>query len=1184
MSAREQLHEYLRQLRRRLRLYATLRGAATLLLSALLATLALVAFANRQAFSGASVEGSRAALLAVLAAVAILGLALPLRHLTSRGALQRAERRFPEFNQRLATFADRQHSPFAELLAADTLAFTRSAPPASFAPDTWLYGALGLGLACLGILVWLIAAGPGYWGYGASLLWTGPRAHSQPLYAIEVKPGNASVRRHSDLLITALTRGPASPEVQIFARYGAAAAWQEAAMRPQAGAPGYSYLFPAVPQDFDYYAVAGPLHSSVYHVKVRDLPLIKQIAVTYHYPAWTGLPDASHAQAGDLSAVAGTTAQLTVSTDQPLSQGTLELSPGQPVQLQPIGNDRGNYSYEASLPMQQDGVYHVAARLPGDDVPTRLTEDYFIAAPPPAPPQVALVRPGRDYRASPIEEVTVAAQASDPFGLKSLELHYSINGGAETTVPLLPQPGVKTAEGKTTVSFESFHAQPGDLVSVYASARDGHAESRSDMLFIQADPFERDFSQSQQSGGGAGGGQGNISAQIADREKEIIAQTFKQQHTQAFTAAGDKLASDTSKLLSSSQSTLHDQALSLSGRMDSRELTGENQAFSEFQQDMVAAAQAMAPAASSLSGQKWAAALPNEEKALRNLLRADATFRQIEIAFGARGGGGGGGSSAGRDLASMFNLELDNQKNQYETQPTASTAEQKAQAISDTLQKLDQLAQRQQQMAQPGSPQQAAEQRWQQDLLRREAQQLQQQLQQLAQNAASAAAASSSSSSSSSASSSSSTSRASSQNSAQAASVSATQNALNRLREANQAMQRAASPNESPAQAAADARQAAEALRQARDALARLQQQNSGDRLAGMASQASGLAEQQKQQADQVRQFIASHKEPTQQQMSQLIQGRQQVSNQFDQLEKQLRSAARDLNSSQPGASGKIRGALDAADGSDLGTRLQRSADWLRNGDFSDANESALTRDLQQLGQNLQQAQRALGNAQAGASNSALAGAMQQLESLRQQIARLGGNASPNPGQNPNGRAGGGNTQAGQIAGGNRQAGNAGGARNGYNSGRVGNAAGGYRYQYGNGGFDLGNTHIVGQAVAPQAGPNPADTQRAIQQDLDALNRLHPALPQDADTQRAIQDLIRMTQGLDPSRFPGNPAMLAEMHQQLLSSVDALELQIRKKLDDSQGGQIRGRAPEPAPAGYDAAVAAYFRKLSGGGH
>ena len=128
------------------------------------------------------------------------------------------------------------------------------------------------------------------------------------------------------------------------------------------------------------------------------------------------------------------------------------------------------------------------------------------------------------------------------------------------------------------------------------------------------------------------------------------------------------------------QSKLRDQALSLAGRLERRELTEENQEFSDFQKDMNAAAGAMGPAAESCRQHKWADAIPDEQRALQHLLRAEATFRQIEVAFGSRGGGGGGGGGgAGRDLSSLFDLELDTEKNQYETGQTASSdAQQRA--------------------------------------------------------------------------------------------------------------------------------------------------------------------------------------------------------------------------------------------------------------------------------------------------------------------------------------------------------------------------------------------------------------------------------------------------------------------------------------------------------------------------
>src|SRR6202020_1544217 len=114
-------------------------------------------------------------------------------------------------------------------------------------------------------------------------------------------------------------------------------------------------------------------------------------------------------------------------------------------------------------------------------------------------------------------------------------------------------PGGKKADGWTTLSLEDFKLLPGDLVSVYATAKDANAEAHTDMMFIQADPFEREFSQSQSGGGGGGGGgggQGNDPAQISQREKEIISATFKQQ--------GDKNATKQqadaiAKLLSQSQ-------------------------------------------------------------------------------------------------------------------------------------------------------------------------------------------------------------------------------------------------------------------------------------------------------------------------------------------------------------------------------------------------------------------------------------------------------------------------------------------------------------------------------------------------------------------------------------------------------------------------------------------------------
>src|SRR6202044_2939086 len=183
MSFREQLHAYIAQLQKRLRWSTLLRGLAILTGSALVATLALVTIANALAFSNGSVTAARFGLILVLAIAAVAGLAWPLRRLTRRRAVGTAEAAFPQFEQRLTTFTERDgQDPFIELLAGDTLGVARTAQPEEMISEKRLWLSLGAGVVAVAILVWMIAAGPGFLGYGASLLWTG--AHKPALYEL----------------------------------------------------------------------------------------------------------------------------------------------------------------------------------------------------------------------------------------------------------------------------------------------------------------------------------------------------------------------------------------------------------------------------------------------------------------------------------------------------------------------------------------------------------------------------------------------------------------------------------------------------------------------------------------------------------------------------------------------------------------------------------------------------------------------------------------------------------------------------------------------------------------------------------------------------------------------------------------------------------------------------------------
>jgi hypothetical protein len=735
MSYRDELDIYIARLQQRLRLGAWLRGAVVFTGTTLFVTVALVLVLNQFAFPSHGVTLSRFVILAALAAAAVFGIVLPIRRLTEARAVRHAEAASPELGHRLTTFQERAghgNNPFLELLAADTLAHAEDVEPSMLVPDKRLFALGGAGLACLAVLVWMIAAGPGYLGYGASLLWTGPKKNAVPLYAISVTPGNVTVRRNSDQLVTARVTGMQPGKAQIFARYQSAAGWEPVAMQrtPSTGSglgsgATYQFVFAGIPENVEYYVGAGPLLSPHYKVRVVDLPSVKEIRVTYHYPAWTGMKPVTEEHSGDLRAIEGTDAIIQVETDHPLKDGQFVLDGNQTIHL--TGGESN--LYQGSIHMEKDGAYHLAAIDEGQ--PVRLSEDYFIATDKAAPPEISVARPGGDYRASPIEEVTVGVKGADEFGLKEMRLHYSVNGGPDREMSLLKTPGVKSADGAYTLPLEDYKLVPGDLVSVYATAKDGHSEARTDISFIQVDPFEREFSQSQQSGGGGGGGGGQSGDQteISKREKELIAATWKQQNDKTATASS---AAAQGEFLSEAQRKLRDQVNALSARIQSRDISEANQEFTDFDRDMRDAAVAMAPSAEKLQSMQWKDAVPLEQKALQALLRAEATFRKIQVAFGQQGGGGGGSGSTGRDLASLFDLELDTAKNQYETAQNADPAAQHEKDVEDALAKLDALAKREEDLAnRQQNPQQSFQERWEQEMLRREAEQLQRQMEQL---------------------------------------------------------------------------------------------------------------------------------------------------------------------------------------------------------------------------------------------------------------------------------------------------------------------------------------------------------------------------------------------------------------------------------------------------------------------
>ena len=1159
MNPLTSLTDYLRRVERRLRILALSKGAAITAAAALVFTVLAVLLANAFAFSDPSVTTARVLLFVALALALGIGLVVPLLRLNRRNAARETERKFPEFEERLLTFTERVRTnpedPFLPLLAADTLEVARQAEPARVAGRNRILSFISAAAGSLVVLIWLGTSGPGFLGYGTSLLWGGlPKGELAPYYDISVEPGNRTVRRLADQSIGAQLKGFQAQRVRMFAKYASSSKWEQADMRPQLSGPGYEFLIAGVPESLDYYVEAGGVRSKQYRLKVVDLPGIKKLKVTYHFPGWTGMKDKVEDPGGDLRAVEGTDADVAVETDRPLVNGALLFDDGTRLLLR--SGEKGLRI--ASVPIRKDGMYHIAAVDQGEDV--RLSPDYFIEAQKDEPPTVRITRPERDARVNPIEEVTVAVEGQDDFGLNELSLHYSVNGDAEKTVSLLKSKGLKTASGSATIALEDFKLSPGDLVSLYATSRDAHSIARTDMFFVQAEPFERRYSQSQESAGMGAGGQQDDN-RISEREKEIIAATWNQIKD----TSGDKsAAAENAGFLSGVQSKLRDQAHSLSDRMKARQLAGSSEEFKTFTADMDEAVKAMGPAADKLRGSQWQNALAPEQKALQHLLRAEAVMRDIKVAFGNRGGGGAGASSgAERDLQSLFDLELDTEKNQYESGQHSASKDQRQREIDEALQKLEQLARRQQELAeQQRRNQQISQQRWQQEMLRREAEELQRKMEQLSRNQQGQQSGQPQSGQ-----------PQSGQPSASSDPRNATeprpsgsggqmssqqlQRAIEQLRQAQQDMRQSTST-----QSEADSRRAAERLKEARDLLAGLRQQQAAGSVDDLARQAEAIASrQQESNAKMRRAFGAPGQQQaqgaTREQAEELAREKEQLANDYQRLEADMGTAARNTTATNRPLSSKLRETLGQVQQNEINNRLRLSADYLRTGKGTAAamRDAVTTQALNNLRDQLREIQKSVGSGQQGAGDKdrqALEQALAQTERLRKEMER--GMQSGRPSRDLPSRAQGAPRQgAGQQPGDSQTA------------------------QPGEGQPGQIGPRANGRQNGLQPGPGPAwgDAGDFVRNYRYTLRELENNPQVGKDLRDTIQNMYR----LDPRLSPGNPELMNRIESQMLTGVEQIELQLRRLLDD-QGGAVRSGSAEPVPQGYADAVAEYFRRLS----
>src|SRR5687767_6314581 len=518
-------------------------------------------------------------------------------------------------------------------------------------------------------------------------------------YAIDVRPGSIKVRAGEPVTVVARIRGVNGAVVPTLT-VGKGDAARSARMTPGAAPEEFTLTLNNIAASFPYVVTAGSAASPEYTVDVIKPVRISSIDVRYEYPGGIGLEPHTEQDGGDIFAPAGTKVQLTINTDKQVANGQLKLADGQAIDLQ--GH---NQVFTADLTVAKDGSYRVALN-DVDGLRNEGDTEYFIRMLNDRPPDVRILRPAGDKQVSPLEEVVIEARADDDYGVRSLELVIKPNAGKEKVIPLSGAGKAAVAAGQHTVFLEDLNVKPGDVVTYHARATDvgrgrRSTESRSDIFFLEVKPYEEEFFASESNAGGMAGMQQTGLEELIAQQKDVMAATWKLD-ARARRGGPNARSPQDIRAIGQAQTALRDKTEEVSQQMSAqiaqqrRRLGARAGLTRPGDEPLPKAVEAMGRAAAELQKLNIAPALPHEEQALAELLKAAADIRRRQVQLQQARSGGGNGNRNQPDLSTLFDQQLrKQQQTNYETQSTTQENNEQKQAEADPLAGIRELARRQ---------------------------------------------------------------------------------------------------------------------------------------------------------------------------------------------------------------------------------------------------------------------------------------------------------------------------------------------------------------------------------------------------------------------------------------------------------------------------------------------------------
>ena len=564
-----------------------------------------------------------------------------------------------------------------------------------------------------------------------------PWEKTEPVFTtkLTVEPGNARILRGRSLAINLEVTGKAADKARLIYKKGDSAADTESQhqeidmMQIEGEKHRFGYEIFNINENMEYYVTANGIESERYTVEVFDMPKVTAVEVTYTYPEYTQLNPITQQGEGNIRAVAGSQAEVRITTNKAIESATLTVDAQDPTPML-ISDGR---TLTTTLDVLTDGKYTVKL-LCVDGFNNQTPIEYTITAIPDEPPEVAIKEPGRDIKATKLEEVKVLAEAVDDYGVENMTLMYSVGSSEpqELEAETVEVKEKKIISGAYVFYLEELDVEPGEIISYYAQATDnntrtGPGTGTSELYFIEVRPFNERYMQMDAEGQQAPEEQ-PFPNLISD-QRTIIKNTWKHIHsrpspmTENYQSAVKKIGDEQDQLKDKTQRVTDELSMSMrDANVDPEMLMNLEEAVAK-----------MGEASGELHAIKPKAALPHEQDALELLTKAMMELDKVLTRMRS------GGSQAAADNIEMDMEDLQDTIEQDENELDEQMREQTQELLDqarDMLSQQEQLTEQSQQMAREGQPSQREMQQnsQQEQQMAGQAQQMAEQAQQMGQS------------------------------------------------------------------------------------------------------------------------------------------------------------------------------------------------------------------------------------------------------------------------------------------------------------------------------------------------------------------------------------------------------------------------------------------------------------------